>query len=1127
MDTSQIIENYRKPALITFAVLLLYTLVGFVVLPKYMQSKLPDLIETETGRKASLELVEFNPYSLELSLQGFSMQEKDQQTFFSFKELFTNIQVWSSIRNLTLVLQDLRLTEPFVRIESLADEQYNFSDLLSDDKELPQEEKTEEPEGIFPIIINNIGLVDGQFVTIDALKKEPVNKTMRNINLRLVNFSTLVDKDAELGFSMGLNTGSKLHWQGNFGVNPISSTGHITVEGLKFNDVWSLFLQDLVHFKWTAGTQDIAFNYELSYPAEELLFNLSKGQLLTKGLSFVEVQNTQEFLKIPELKIEGLSFDLNKQTIDIEKIASNAADFKLWFDQAGELNFQTVFATEEKELEIEKEGAQAEQQEATLPWDINIQDVTLNSTKVNLSDKRNKEPVLVNIVALDLGIKNYHLLAGKSVQITGNQGYLNLQELVLSTDKEAELVKVPSIKISEVDFNLQDKKVKIQAINTSDALIKSWLTKEGELNYQSWFVADSTPAKQDFKGGQNTVPESPWLLELAEFKIANYAVEFKDDTQAEPVSLNLSALNFSVTEVNTQQGTRLPVSFSSRFNKQGEIKISGHSVLEPFNADLDIAVSNVGIDSFEPYINQGVRLDVIGGNLNTQGKLVISQAKQADLKLQYKGQIDIKALHTRDQILKQDFLKWQKLTLAGLDFNLTPGTLKIKLVTLDKPYIRVIIKEDKTTNINDVIISSKDDKKKAAAKKTGSVKKSVSPFVYQIDKIKVSKGESDFSDYSLILPFVVYLNDLGGGVDSISSNQNTQTKVDLKGKVFDLSPVAVHGDFNASLEKLDIAMEFRSFPLPFLSPYMVEFSGDKIEKGTMSLDLRYQVKDKQLTASNDLIIDQLELGEKVDNPDAVKLPVRLAAVLLKDKDGRINIKMPVKGSMDDPEFSVGRLVLDAFVNLLAKVAASPFTAIGDFLNSDADFSVVTFAPGSAKINAQEGKKIDDLMSALAQKIELSLEIKGTSYTNQDWPAMNEIALREKLKQIHADELKKTSKTRQVEYIELSEDEYQRLLADLFIQTFPELAERSIFGTPKLTYPDMGEFYVVANNMLIAMIEPDNHKLSILAFKRARNIARYMVEKNNIEQTRIFILDAKVLDEAENNQLNTDLSLIVK
>lgn len=181
------------------------------------------------------------------------------------------------------------------------------------------------------------------------------------------------------------------------------------------------------------------------------------------------------------------------------------------------------------------------------------------------------------------------------------------------------------------------------------------MTKEGVLNYQSLFAADSTPAKQDSDAGQNTVPEALWLLELAEFKITNYAVEFKDYTQAKPVSLNLSALNFSVTEFNTQQGTRLPVSFSSRFNKLGKIKISGYSVLDPFNTELDIAVSKVGIDSFEPYINQGARLDVIGGNFNTQGKLVISQAKQADLKLQYKGQIDIKALHTRDQILKQDF----------------------------------------------------------------------------------------------------------------------------------------------------------------------------------------------------------------------------------------------------------------------------------------------------------------------------------------------------------------------------------------------------------------------------------------------------------------------------------------
>ena len=154
--------------------------------------------------------------------------------------------------------------------------------------------------------------------------------------------------------------------------------------------------------------------------------------------------------------------------------------------------------------------------------------------------------------------------------------------------------------------------------------------------------------------------------------------------------------------------------------------------------------------------------------------------------------------------------------------------------------------------------------------------------------------------------------------------------------------------------------------------------------------------------------------------------------------------------MDDPEFSVGKLVLDVFINLLAKVAASPFTAIASFLGSDADFSVVTFAAGSAEVNAEQGKKLDDLASALQQKPELSLEVKGMAYTNQDWPAMNDAALNDKLKQIHADELKKAGKDRRAEYIELSEDEYQRLLADLFIQTYPDFFRFG--GSVNLRYP---------------------------------------------------------------------------
>ena len=1120
MNTAQLIEKYRKPALITLGLVLLYTLAGFVLLPKFMQSKLPELIETETGRKASLERVEFNPFSLELSLQGFSMQEQDLQTFVSFDEFYTNLQVWASVWKLAVVLDELRLTGPYVRLEMLKDDRYNFSDLLSDEE--VEEESTEESAEIFPIIINKIKLEQGEFKTINSLNTEPVNKVINNINFTLDNFSTLPETDADLGFSLALNGQGRLVWHGEFSVNPIYSKGEVTVQGLQFVDVWRLFLQDSAQYKWADGTQSIDFHYELSFPEDKLLFNVTEGRLITKDLKYTGREDTKEFLTIPYLLVDGITFDLNKQTVDIEKIEFRDTGFDLWFDQSGQLNYQTAFT--DRKNQVETGINKHEQDEALQPWIVNILDIAINAARINYSDKRKEQAVLLNISALDLGFKNTYLKIDELLQLTANQGYLNLQKFVLKTDSDtdADLIKVPSIQVSEVDFNLLDKNVTIKSINSSDAIIKSWLAKNGELNYQSLFApASEEQSQQLVEPKTSDKEEAPWVLELAEFKIDNYALQFKDYTTTKPVSLNLSELNFSMTDFNNQPGTRLPLSFSSRFNKNGRIEISGHSITEPFKTDLDITISQVGIDSFEPYINQSARLDVIGGFFNTKGKLAISQAKQADLKLNYQGNITIKGLHTRDHILKQDFLKWQQLSLNGLDFNLQPGQLTIKSINLDKPYARVTIKKDKTTNISDVIVAETPDQKPKPSNKEST------PFAYKINQFKITGGESDFSDYSLILPFVVNLNDLEGAIDNISSNSKAMIKIGLDGKAFDLSPVKIQGSLNTDLDELDIAMHYKSFPLPFLSPYMVEFSGDKIEKGKMSLDLRYQVRNNKLTATNDLVIDQFELGEKVDNPDAVNLPLRLAAVLLRDKDGRITINMPVEGSMDDPEFSVGRLVLDVFINLLTKIAASPFTAIASFLKSDADFSVVTFAAGNAEINAEQGKKLDELATALVQKQELSLEVKGIAYINQDWPAMNEIALKDKLKQIHSDELKKAGKTKRAEYIELSEDEYQRLLADLFIQTFPDLAERSIFGTPKLIYPDMGEFYTVANNMLTAMIEPDNNKLDILALTRARNIARYLVEKGAVEQSRIFILDGNVVDEAENNLLNADLSVKVQ
>ena len=199
---------------------------------------------------------------------------------------------------------------------------------------------------------------------------------------------------------------------------------------------------------------------------------------------------------------------------------------------------------------------------------------------------------------------------------------------------------------------------------------------------------------------------------------------------------------------------------------------------------------------------------------------------------------------------------------------------------------------------------------------------------FKLGKIQVTDGSSDFSDLSLILPFAAPIKSLDGGASGVSSEQKSIVTVALKGNAYDLSPVDVKGEISPYLGDYNVEINFNGLPMPLVSPYMVQFAGYKVEKGKLTLGLKYNVVNKKLTASNSIFIDQFELGEKVENPNAVSLPLKLAVALLKDSSGKIKMDVPITGSLDDPKFSVGAIVVDALMNVISKVVTSPFRCAG-------------------------------------------------------------------------------------------------------------------------------------------------------------------------------------------------------
>lgn len=718
--------------------------------------------------------------------------------------------------------------------------------------------------------------------------------------------------------------------------------------------------------------------------------------------------------------------------------------------------------------------------------------------------------------------------AGMQVLLT-NAGVEVKQLSLTEPGKSDSLINLAALAVNGIKLDLQKQQLDIASVTSSNALIKSWLQADGQINYQSLFAGDQTAVNTAPGTATAVAPEEnaakPWQIQLGELNLANYQVDFTDFTQPKPLQLQLSELNASLKDYRNQDGISLPLEFSGRFNNTGSLRFAGDIVLAPFSTNLRLDLQDIKLKTFQTYLEPFVKLELVDGDFDTQGQLNL--AATDPLQLTYQGDANIDQLITRDKANNKDFVKWRKLDVRQMVLDVSKQDFKLGTVTFEQPYIRFMIKKDRTNNVTDILVQQPAVKpdSKTAGKASKLQPKSQEPVV-KIGKIEMKDGQSDFADYSLILPFVVKMNALNGEVDGFVSNTDDDVKLKLLGKVHDLAAVNIKGNYRLQSGDSDITLDFSHMPLPLVTPYMAEFAGYRIEKGQMALNLAYSIKNGQLSAQNKVFIDQLVLGEKVENPKAVSLPLELGVALLKDGDGKINLDFPITGSLEDPKFSVGSLVADVLVNVITKAVTSPFKALASLFDADNDYSTVTFAAGNSDLSAEESAKLDQIAKALTTKPELVLEIKGVAYEMQDWPVMRFDALKDILKKMKSGELSDKGEKIRSEYIDLSEPDYKRLLAKFYAEVFPQKIDHSLLGAPRIkNNPDV-DFYIQARQELEAIMPPEPERLNDLAVTRANHIAKYLTEQAGVESSRVYILATELNNKDTEGGIHALLSLNV-
>jgi hypothetical protein len=222
--------------------------------------------------------------------------------------------------------------------------------------------------------------------------------------------------------------------------------------------------------------------------------------------------------------------------------------------------------------------------------------------------------------------------------------------------------------------------------------------------------------------------------------------------------------------------------------------------------------------------------------------------------------------------------------------------------------------------------------------------------------------------------------------------------------------------------------------VPF-TPYALKFAGHPLTEGRITADVRYQVDGRQVRGENRIQLDRLALGSRQEPKPVLDLPFKLGVAILKDRDGRITLDIPVSGSLDDPQFGVGKVVWQAVRSLMVKAATAPFRLLGSIFGGGEEAGLelqqVTFDPGSSQLTAEAIRRLERLVQALQNRPELRLSMEGGVSPEEDGPVLARMALTNALVQLRQEERKASGTVVSSESAVLSAEDYGRWLPVLF------------------------------------------------------------------------------------------------
>jgi len=628
-----------------------------------------------------------------------------------------------------------------------------------------------------------------------------------------------------------------------------------------------------------------------------------------------------------------------------------------------------------------------------------------------------------------------------------------------------------------------------------------------------------------------TTAAAVWKVNLASLDFKDSAVSFNDKSMSPEVKLKLDAFNLHAEKLSSDMSQPVKLNLATNIGKKSKLSLDATASAQLKNISLNLDGQGLPVSALFPYVSPYVNAALTRGRADIKGKLNLANILDSNRLINYEGMLALNDFHLLENGAEEDFLEWKNIAMEGISAQIggDKQLVTLKKLALNDFYARAILSAKGKLNIQTILSTKKADAEEgdailpatpvaqaddAAAKpvtsKTATTTivtvplpakpEKANPVVIRIAQTTLKGGNVNFTDNFVKPNYSPNLTGVAGTIGAIASDNPQPATIELTGKVDDDAPLVISGTLNPLSNPvfMDVKASANGLELTRLTPYAAKYAGYVIEKGKLSMQVAYRIENQQLQAENDVRLDQLTFGERVESPSATKLPVMLAVALLRDNQGRIAINLPITGSLSDPQFSVGGIIFKVFVNIITKAVTSPFALLGSMFGGGEELAYTEFLPGQTSLTPAATAKLDNLAKALKNRSGLKLDIIGRVEPATDSDGIRQILLLQKMRELKWKDVHQKDRTIKKDDIAISEAEKVKYVEEVY-QAEKFTKPRNAIGMAKTLPTAEAEKMILANTQ----VTPD--ALRSLAQKRADAVRDYLEDVSGVERERLFLI----------------------